>query len=40
MRAVTQEMLGAELTDGLQVQKGDRTAACLGYRSGPTAIRL
>src|SRR3712207_5106260 len=34
VRAVMQEMLEAEMTDALQAQKGERTAARLGYRSG------
>ena len=34
VRAVMQEMLEAEMTDALQAQKSERTAARLGYRSG------
>jgi len=34
VRAVTQEMLEAEMTDALGAEKGERTAARLGYRSG------
>src|SRR6516165_10104005 len=34
VRAVMQEMLEAEMTDALGAEKGERTAARLGYRSG------
>ena len=34
VRAVVQEMLEAEMTDALGAEKGERTAARLGYRSG------
>ncbi len=34
VRAVMQEMLEAEMTDTLGAEKGERTAARLGYRSG------
>src|SRR5271169_3695382 len=34
VRAVMQEMLEAEMTDALGAEKGQRTAARLGYRSG------
>ena len=34
VRAVMQEMLEAEMTDALGAEKGHRTAARLGYRSG------
>ncbi len=34
VRAVMQEMLEAEMTDALQAEKSERTAARLGYRSG------
>ena len=34
VRAVMQEILEAEMTDALQAEKGERTAARLGYRSG------
>jgi len=34
VRAVIQEMLEAEMTDALQAEKGERTSARLGYRSG------
>jgi transposase-like protein len=34
VRAVMQEMLEAEMTDALQTEKGERTSARLGYRSG------
>jgi transposase-like protein len=34
VRAVMQEMLEVEMTDALQAEKGERTAARLGYRSG------
>jgi putative transposase len=34
VRAVMQEMLEAEMTDALGAEKGARTAARLGYRSG------
>jgi hypothetical protein len=37
VRAVMQEMLEAEMTDALGAEKGERTAARLGYRSGYTA---
>ncbi len=34
VRAVMQEMLEAEMTDALGAEKGERTSARLGYRSG------
>ena len=34
VRAVMQEMLEAEMTDALGAEKGERTVARLGYRSG------
>ena len=34
VRAVMQEMLEAEMTDAVGAEKGERTAARLGYRSG------
>jgi putative transposase len=34
VRSVMQEMLEAEMTDALQAEKSERTAARLGYRSG------
>ena len=34
VRAVMQEMLEAEMTDALAAEKGERTVARLGYRSG------
>jgi putative transposase len=34
VRAVMQEMLEAEMTDTLAAEKGERTVARLGYRSG------
>ena len=34
VRAVMQEVLEAEMTDGLGAEKGERTTARLGYRSG------
>ena len=34
VRAVMQEMLEAEMTDALRAEKGERTPARLGYRSG------
>jgi putative transposase len=34
VRAVMQEMLEAEMTDALGAEKGERTEARLGYRSG------
>ena len=34
VRAVMQEMLEEEMTDALGAEKGERTAARLGYRSG------
>src|SRR5271166_2152366 len=34
VRAVMQEMLEAEMTDALGAEKGERTMARLGYRSG------
>ena len=34
VRAVMQEMLEAEMTDALGAEKGERSAARLGYRSG------
>jgi putative transposase len=34
VRAVMQEMLEAEMTDALGAEKGERTAARPGYRSG------
>jgi Transposase, Mutator family len=34
VRAVMQEMLGVEMTDALGAEKGERTMATLGYRSG------
>src|SRR5271169_5683480 len=34
VRAVMQEMLEAEMTDALGAEKGERTTARLGYRSG------
>src|SRR6201985_3424127 len=34
VRAVMQEMLEAEMTDALGAEKGGRTVARLGYRSG------
>jgi len=34
VRAVVQEMLEAEMTDALGAEKGERTAARVGYRSG------
>ena len=34
VRAVMQEMLEAEMTDALGAEKGERTPARLGYRSG------
>ena len=34
VRAVVQEMLEAEMTDALAAEKGERTVARLGYRSG------
>src|SRR4029077_20777089 len=34
VRAVMQEMLGTEMTDALGAEKGKRSAARLGYRSG------
>src|SRR3954464_9234341 len=34
VRAVMQEMLEAEMTDALGAEKGERTQARLGYRSG------
>ena len=34
VRAVMQEMLEAEMTDVLGAEKGERTSARLGYRSG------
>src|SRR6201997_2807395 len=41
VRAVMQEMLEAEMTDALGAEKGERTAARLGYRAGyysPTLV--
>src|SRR5512140_1298021 len=40
VRAVMQEMLEAEMTDALGAEKGERTAARLGYRSGYYARTL
>jgi putative transposase len=34
VRAVMQEMLEAEMSDAVGAEKGERTAARLGYRSG------
>ena len=34
VRAVMQELLEAEMTDAVGAEKGERTAARLGYRSG------
>ena len=34
VRAVMQEMLETEMTDALGAEKGERSAARLGYRSG------
>ena len=34
VRAVVQEMLETEMTDALGAEKGERTSARLGYRSG------
>ena len=34
VRAVVQEMLEAEMTDALMAEKGERTSARIGYRSG------
>src|SRR6516225_2453738 len=36
VRAVMQEMLEAEMTDAVAAEKGERTVARLGYRSGCT----
>ena len=38
--AVMQEMLEAEMTDALGAEKGERTAARLGYRSGYSSRTL
>ena len=40
VRAVMQEMLEAEMTDAVGAEKGERTAARLGYRSGYYARTL
>jgi putative transposase len=40
VRAVMQEMLEAEMTDALGAEKGERTTARLGYRSGYYARTL
>jgi transposase-like protein len=39
VRAVMQEMLENEMTDALGAEKGKRTAARLGYRSGVSSGR-